>query len=445
MINRLFNKLTANNHAKELIAKGTSALVFRVIGLCLSYVFTILVSRNYGVDAWGVFTLFFALVQICSKIARFGFDKGGVKFIAEYRVQKNTKAIGRFYFFITTIVFVLSFLFSLVIFLNASYIAELFFKDIHAVTYVKYASLVIIPFSITTVNAICLRGLKQIKPAAFLGHPILFALAIIGLLILDFTTVNQEKAIIAFVFSIYLGNIISFILWFRKSGVSLLDKEDTVQLSHIIRVSLPLIFAGSLFLIMGWADSFMLGYFKTTEEVGAYNVISKIARSSSIIIASVDSIFSPKIADFYVNKDYQGLQKLAVYSSKLTFFLTLPIFILICLFPKLILSVFHDSLYGEIIIYSLMILVLTKFVNAITGNVSSILQLTGKQVTYQNIVLISLGINLLLNYLLIPSQGVLGASIASFIAILLTNVLGLIYVKKYYGINCSYIQNLMKR
>lgn len=444
-ISSLFSKTTSNRDFKEVLAKGSSALIFRLIGLILSYIFTVLVTRKYGVDAWGVFTLFFAFIQISSKIARFGFDKGAIKFISEYRVKKNGNAIGEFYLMMILIVFILASMFSLITFIFSNTIAEFFYKNTSSGIYIRYAASCILPFSLLTINALSLKGLKQVKEGSFLGHTVLFTLAIIGLLLFNKVQDNNELVILAFIFSVYVSCVLSFFIWFKKSKVSIFSKDQAVKLKEIIKVSLPLIFAGSLFLIMGWADTFMLGFFKSTKEVGAYNVITKVARFSTLIIVAVDSIFSSKITEFSSRNKFKELEKLAVYSSKITFYVTLPIFLIICIFPKQILGVFHDSLEDQVIIYSLMILTLTKFVNAITGNVGSILQLTGKQVAYQNIVITSLCLNLILNYFLIPLYGILGASISSFISILLNNILALFYVKKFYNINASFIQYLFQR
>lgn len=436
------SRLSPEKNSTELVSKGASALLFRLIGLLLSYLFTLLVTKKYGVDAWGVFTLFFAMIQILSKLARFGFDKGAIKFISEYRVQKNQNALSSFYFLMVAIVFILTLIFSLALFYCSSIVAELIFKDISAAYYVKIASICLIPFSLTMINAFSLKALKKIKEGAFLGHTMLFSIAITSLLLLDIGSNGALQVIYALTLSIYLGCLISFILWFRISKVSLFSGDSSVKVREIFKVTIPLIFAGSLFLLMGWADTFMLGYFKSEQEVGAYNIITKIARFSTLIIVAIDSIFSPKISEFSTNNQFDGLEKLAIYGSRLTFFLTLPILILICTFPNFILGIFHEDLQDELIVYSLIIVAAAKFVNAICGNVGSLLQLTGKQVAYQNIVLTSLGINLILNYILIPPYGIIGASIASFISISLNNLLGLFFVKKYFGINASFIQHI---
>jgi O-antigen/teichoic acid export membrane protein len=82
----------------------------------------------------------------------------------------------------------------------------------------------------------------------------------------------------------------------------------------------------------------------------------------------------------------------------------------------------------------LIILCVGQVVNSISGSVGVILQMTGHQKVYQNIVLIALILNLILNLLLVPLYGTIGAAIATVISISSWNVIGAIYLKKKHNI-----------
>jgi len=57
------------------------------------------------------------------------------------------------------------------------------------------------------------------------------------------------------------------------------------------------------------------------------------------------------------------------------------------------------------------------------------MQMTGKQKQYQYIAIISLILNLTLNFILIPKYGINGAAIATAISLLVWNMSGCIYLK----------------
>ena len=60
--------------------------------------------------------------------------------------------------------------------------------------------------------------------------------------------------------------------------------------------------------------------------------------------------------------------------------------------------------------------------------------MTGKQKTFQNIITISTIINIVLNFILIPNYGLIGAAISNVISICLWNFVSMIYVYKYYNV-----------
>jgi O-antigen/teichoic acid export membrane protein len=72
------------------------------------------------------------------------------------------------------------------------------------------------------------------------------------------------------------------------------------------------------------------------------------------------------------------------------------------------------------------------------GNVATVLQACNLQIKLQNINIISLIVNILINLLLIPQYGALGAGIASAISILIFNILCFWYIKKHLGINALF-------
>ena len=81
----------------------------------------------------------------------------------------------------------------------------------------------------------------------------------------------------------------------------------------------------------------------------------------------------------------------------------------------------------------LIIISIAQFVNAISGSVGYIMQMTDNQVIFRNVILIASLINILLNYLLIPMYGINGAAVATLISMIFWNLTLIIYIKKKLG------------
>ena len=190
--------------------------------------------------------------------------------------------------------------------------------------------------------------------------------------------------------------------------------------------------SSSVLLLMAWSDTIMLGIFKTEVDVGVYNVALKLAMSTGIVLGAVNSIVAPKISETFNNDRIDEFRKLIKKSTRIIFFCTFPILIILLLFPKLLLSFFG----AEFVIArtTLLILLIGQVVNAMSGSVGFILQMTGKEKVYQNILLIALLSNIGLNLYLIPRYGIEGAAIASAFSLLLWNFSSVYYIYRKYQV-----------
>ena len=78
--------------------KGSSvALVFKVFGIAIGYIFILLVTRSFGAEAMGIVTLSFTILQISSVIGSLGFDSALLRFVAEYSSQNRPDLVKEVY------------------------------------------------------------------------------------------------------------------------------------------------------------------------------------------------------------------------------------------------------------------------------------------------------------------------------------------------------------
>jgi len=76
----------------------------------------------------------------------------------------------------------------------------------------------------------------------------------------------------------------------------------------------------------------MIGFFRTTSEVGVYNVALPTANLLVIVPTSLMALFMPIITEFYSKGKIKDIVTLSRINSKWIFFLNFPIFLLIFLF-----------------------------------------------------------------------------------------------------------------
>ncbi|MBK7964582.1 MAG: polysaccharide biosynthesis C-terminal domain-containing protein [Bacteroidetes bacterium] len=210
----------------------------------------------------------------------------------------------------------------------------------------------------------------------------------------------------------------------------------------MVTESLPMMITGSIFFILNWIDNLVIGVYRTEIEVGLYDTAFKIASASAIILMAINAIQGPTFAEYHSKNDISKLRNSIFTSTKMLFYATLPFTLLICIFPEWILSFFGNDFKQAST--ALIILSIGNFFSSITGSVGILLQMTGHQKPYNNIILCAAITSIILNIILVPRIGITGAAIASAIAKIIQNLAGSIYVYKKFGFLSIYLPGISR-
>jgi len=183
--------------------------------------------------------------------------------------------------------------------------------------------------------------------------------------------------------------------------------------------TLPFLLINATYIVYNKTDALMLGVMRGTTDVGIYFVLNRISELILFVVIAVNTSLKPTIASLYVQKKQTQLQELINKGSRITVILAFPLALCLIIFGKYILLIFGPEFVGG---YSAFIVsCLGKLFLAVTGLTAVILTMTG----YENYIAIAIGsssiLNFVLNYLLIPKWGVMGASIATSGSILCCN------------------------
>jgi O-antigen/teichoic acid export membrane protein len=432
MIKRFKNKLSTDVHFSELFRGSSIAFFMHLVGLVLGYIFTILVARWYGAGTMGLYALSLTLLNIFVTISIFGFDSALVKFVADYNYNNKPSLTKEIYKKAITFVAPMSIIFSLLFYLFSDSLALNVFKNPLLVPYFHIAALIVFPSALLTINTAFLRGLKNIKLFAFLDKVALFFFTPLFLAILYyFLNLGGIATIISRAIALALLVIISFLTLRQYSYVFKSTIQKVLRYRTILRVSLPMLLTSSLVLVMSWTDIIMLGIFTDEKEVGVYNVVIKLAMLAAITMMAINTIAAPKFSEFYSRGDIQGLKRVARNSTRMVFFTSLPAILILIMFPTFILEFFgQEFIVGR---DALLILMISQFINISSGPVGSLLNMTGKQVALNIVMLTASIFNIVLNYFLIPIYGMEGAAIATLISLFFNKVISLILIRVYYG------------
>lgn len=400
----------------ELLRGSSISLILKVTGMLFGYLVMLFITKNYGAEEWGLYSLCFTILSIAALLPKFGFDNSLVRIISELNTLNDKNEIISVILKALAIATILSFLVIISIQSFSDFLVYGVLNQEELQPYIELLSYAVMPLVILVIISAVFQALK--KTMFFM----LFQTALINMVFLGLLIIYHYNGLEVNTFRLYFYSICvvlliaaTFLLFHLKgfrSGDS--NRAKSYGIKPIINISFPMLLSSSFALMMGWSDILILSYYKSTADIGIYNVSLKLAALSGITLIAINAIATPKFAEFYAKNDINGLKKTVQRSTKMIFTVTTPVLLVLIIFSKSILGFFgSEFIIGYL---ALIYLCLSRFINAISGSVGYIMQMTDQQRTYQNIIIIAFLINLALNFLLIPEYGVNGAAIASSIA-----------------------------
>jgi len=425
-LKKIINKFQKN----EILSKGSSAFIFKIIGSLLGYVFLLLVTRNTGAEAWGVFALCLAILNIAAIISRFGVDVSLLRYIPEFLTDYSKvrdlvkKGI--------LLVFTFSIVVSFGIFFLSEIIASVFLQNPYLTPFIQIVSFALIPFSLSLVIAQSFRGLKEIKHFTFFTQPARYVFAILFFFAFSyFGLLEQERIpIYSYVVGMFFVFLLGAFLLFKKiNGCEKLN--FSISISQMIKTSTPMMLSSSIYLLITWIDTIMIGIYSNETEVGIYNVAVRVSGLVVFSLAAISSISAPKFSESYNNGDKEEFREIVHDSTRLIFFTTIPIIVVLIFFNEPILLLFGKEFIGGVTV--LYILLFGQIPYIFSGSTSFILQMTGNEKVFRNLLTVGLIVNVVLNLILIPKIGITGAAISSASSLIIWNLLSVIYIKKEFG------------
>lgn len=441
LLHKLRRRFRADTHFGEVLRGSSWSFVWRLAGIVATYGFTWLVTRFAGgAAAWAYFALTHSALMVLGIFAKLGMDTGGMKLAAEHLAAGKPERLGRIFRDMLGILLPVNLVLSLALFLLAQPLAAHVFHKPVLEPLLRLAALALLPLTLYGVFSQWLRGFKSIHAFGFFRNVAQWALA--GVLLLAgviLGRVGEGLAVWAFtgatVVAMLWSGAVVWVEWRRAgvrfAGVSGGGFSSRDNLKSLLALALPLMLAGSLFWVLQWFDTLVLGALATAKDVGIYNVALRLAQFTTAPIMVINSIIGPKFAELGLPGQERALVRVARQSSALIFWLTLPVLAVLVAFPGFFLGIFGEEFRGGAGV--LLLIAAGQFVNACCGSVGTFLQMTGHHRAFQNILLIACAVDVVAALALIPVFGVLGAAAAHLLAEVCWNVVAALYIRRQFG------------
>jgi O-antigen/teichoic acid export membrane protein len=199
-------------------------------------------------------------------------------------------------------------------------------------------------------------------------------------------------------------------------------QNEAALMKDLLGFSLPFLGIGVLSLVLLWADTLFLGYFKSADVVGLYNAASPLAQFITQPLGALMVMYTPVVSGLYLQRRLVDLRRDFMIVTKWLTFVTMPLFLVLCLFPEAVLNLFFGESY-IVAAPALRILSICFMLRNFFGPNAGTLYAMGESRFVMWSVLLAAIINVLLNVLLIPPLGMIGAAIALTVSLTLSSAI----------------------
>ncbi|MFN2489104.1 MAG: flippase [Actinomycetota bacterium] len=177
-----------------------------------------------------------------------------------------------------------------------------------------------------------------------------------------------------------------------------------------------------------WADTILLGLYRSPVEVGMYQVATRLTVLATTFINPVALAFAPLVADLYRKGRYESLQRTYALITSWIFRLAVPSLLVLIVFPRELLGFFGPGFATGAGVT--MLLAIGQTVNAASGPCGYMLVMSGRPALLMASNTFALVLNLGLNVWLIPRYGIVGAAAAWGTSIILVNTIRVLAVRR---------------
>jgi O-antigen/teichoic acid export membrane protein len=198
--------------------------------------------------------------------------------------------------------------------------------------------------------------------------------------------------------------------------------------------AVPLAFAASMQILNSNIDIIMLGFFEPAEQLGVYRAVVQTSTLVGLGLMAVNPVVAPQFSRLYAQGDQRRLQRVVIRSARLIAALTIPVAVVMIFFGDKVLSLVFGPAFSTGYV-PLVLLTTGELGNALFGSVATLLNMSGHESRTARGVAIAAGTNVVLNLLLIPSFGLVGAATATAISTILWNSILWWDVRRHVGIN----------
>lgn len=420
--------MSVNDSVNRIVTGSGVILAGTFIGMLLDIITKKVLTSHLAPADFGTYSLALTVISITGAFATLGLNEGVPRYIAFFRGKHEEQKVHEL-IISAMIMGLIAGLISVLVSPSLFHVlAGNGFDAQGKVLSVVKILIFAVPFTILLNLTVAIyRGFDRTSVNMYF-YNIIRPVSLLGFAtIAVFIKASLKGVVFADLLSMIFTFSIMSIYFIRRPPVKHKAKQERkIQFSdttrQLIRYSFPLLITATLLNIMSWIDTIMLGYFKSAEIVGIYNAVYPLVGFLSLVVSSVGFVYVPITSRLWGQNETAPLGSIYAVMTKWCFLLTFPLFALIFVYPEYFITKLYGAQYASGAT-SLRILALGFITNSYFGFNYHTLLASGDSDFLMKCSVASAGINVALNFMLIPEYGMLGAAVGTAVSFVSIEVL----------------------
>lgn len=403
----------------SFLSLATSSLAHLLLRMAL--------GKELGPTGLGIYTLVFTIYMFGMQFAAFGFGAALTNYIARYKEDKSKTKEYISSGFIGSIVS--GSVMAIILYSFSELISTNFFHIPEMVTLLKITAFCFPFLAIQKATLGTFNGFRQMNYFAMVNVLQNTFVFLISIFFVFFLKMGVTGAVIGFVVPTVLVGVLS-LLFVRKS----LFLPSRVVLGSVLReitwFGFYIVLGNSIGLINTQIDSLLIGHFMSETDVGYYATAVIIMQGIILLPSAVQAVTTPVMATYYEKKEYSKIKGLVKNTMLKIFAIEFIFLIFLIIFGKYIVIILFSEEFSPAYI-PMLVLSIGYLIQAPWISVGSIFTCVGKVNLSFKLNGFCAVLNTILNILLIPKFGLIGAAGATSTSLIFTVLINIYFMKRY--------------
>ena len=416
----------SDSAVRQIAVGAGTTFVAKVANTGIKFLTQIVLCRLLGAHGFGLYALAIVISQVGELFAGMGLESGSVRFVSIHLSEGDARRLKGVLLHSVGLPLIGGVCLATALFLLADPLARGLFDKPDLAIALRIVAIGL-PFgAVMTVLAFASTGfgVTHYLAAVWTLHPALNLVLATALCLAGAGVVGATSSWAA---SGVVGAAVAFVC-IRRAWPMLTSSavRPVFALRRLLAFSVPLAFGNLLWLVLLWTDVLALGYFRGAEEVGIYRATSQTSLLPTLIIVSINIIFAPTIASLLNRREREQSREVFQTTARWILTATLPIFIMLAVRGVQVFRVLGAGFEAGSL--PLLMLAIGQLVTAGTGSCGQVLVMSGHQYLKLFGDLAMAITNVVLNILLIPRWGMVGAAAATGVSVAMVHILRLVQV-----------------